>query len=153
VPTALLVNAVSFLVSAACLAGIRHQVSRPEAARRGTSLRAEIADGVRLVARDPYLRPMGLFGAVGNLALTGNQALAVVFLGARHRTRAALATILRTWARQHHDEDIAASLTKLHDAIRATSNAMGATTDRGSTAHLPRTSRPCPAAPARLLRP
>ena len=45
-----------------------------------TTLRAEIADGARLVARDPYLRPMGLFGAVGNLALTGSQALAVVFL-------------------------------------------------------------------------
>lgn len=77
---ALLVNAASFLVSAACLIGIRHQVPRPETVRRVTTLRADMAAGVRLVAGDPFLRPMGLFGAVGNLALTGNQALAVVFL-------------------------------------------------------------------------
>jgi Major Facilitator Superfamily len=77
-------HASTFMVSAlvaarACLLGIGHRVPRPEAHRR-TTLRVEIADGVRLIGRDPYLRPMGLFGAVGNLALTGNQALAVVFL-------------------------------------------------------------------------
>jgi len=80
VATALLFNAASFLISAACLLGIGHRVPRPESHGQVTTLRAEIADGARLVARDPYLRPMGLFGAVGNLALTGNQALAVVFL-------------------------------------------------------------------------
>ena len=80
VAAALLFNAASFLVSAAYLLAIRHRVPRPEARRRVTTLRADIAAGVRLVVRDPYLRPMGLFGAVGNLALTGNQALAVVFL-------------------------------------------------------------------------
>ena len=80
VATALLFNAASFLVSAACILGIGHRVPRPEAHGHVTTLRAEIADGARLIARDPYLRPMGLFGAVGNLALTGNQALAVVFL-------------------------------------------------------------------------
>jgi hypothetical protein len=31
---------------------------------------------------------------------------------------APLAALLRTWAGQHHDEDIAASLTKLQEAIR-----------------------------------
>src|SRR6266700_7893280 len=55
-------------------------VPRPEAHGRVTTLRADVAAGIRLVARDPYMRPMGVFGAVGNLALTGNQALAVVFL-------------------------------------------------------------------------
>ncbi len=80
VVTALLFNAASFLVSAACLLGIRHRVPRPEAHGRVTTLRADVAAGIRLVARDPYMRPMGVFGAVGNLALTGNQALAVVFL-------------------------------------------------------------------------
>jgi predicted MFS family arabinose efflux permease len=80
VATALLFNGASFLVSAACIAGIGHRVPRPAARGRVTTVRAEIADGARLIARDPYLRPMGLFGAVGNLALTGNQALAVVFL-------------------------------------------------------------------------
>src|SRR6266567_593643 len=80
VVTALLFNAASFLVSAACLLGIRHRVPRPEANGRVTTLRADVAAGIRLVARDFYMRPMGVFGAVGNLALTGNQALAVVFL-------------------------------------------------------------------------
>jgi hypothetical protein len=31
---------------------------------------------------------------------------------------APLVSLLRTWARQHRGEDVAASLTKLHDAIR-----------------------------------
>ncbi len=80
VATALLFDAASFLVSAACILGIGHRRPKPEAAGRVTTVGAEIADGARLIAHDPYLRPMGLFGAVGNLALTGNQALAVVFL-------------------------------------------------------------------------
>jgi len=35
---------------------------------------------VRLVAGDRYLRPLAIFGAVANLALSANQALTVVFL-------------------------------------------------------------------------
>jgi MFS family permease len=77
---AVLFNAVSFLVSAVCLLGIRARPVRRESSGRSATLRRDIADGVRLVLGDPYLRPMSLFGAVGNLALAGNQALAVVFL-------------------------------------------------------------------------
>jgi len=62
--TALLGNAVSFLVSAACLLGARPAAPGPVAARRGTTagrrttlrrttLRPEIADGLRLVLGDP----------------------------------------------------------------------------------------------------
>jgi predicted MFS family arabinose efflux permease len=80
VATALIFDAVSFLASAACLLFIRQRVPGPEASRQVTTFGRDLASGVRLVARDPYLRPMGLFGAIGNLALTGNQALAVVFL-------------------------------------------------------------------------
>jgi len=78
--TALLFNAASFLVSAICLLAIRTAVARPCGASRRQTIRADIAEGVRLVTRDPYLRPMGLFGAIANFGLAANQALAVVFL-------------------------------------------------------------------------
>jgi len=93
--TALLCNAVSFLVSAACLLGARARPSRPAAGARPTAvrspvtrspavppttLRREIADGLMLVLRDPFLRQLSLFWAAANLALTGYAALLVVFL-------------------------------------------------------------------------
>ena len=96
--TALLGNAVSFLVSAGCLLGTRppgRQVPPPRPgettgrrtvrrrirrARRATSLRREIADGTLLVMRDPFLRVLSVYGAAANLALTGYSALLVVFL-------------------------------------------------------------------------
>jgi len=93
--TALLGNAVSFLVSAACLLGARARPSRPAAgarpatappttglstAGRATTLRREIADGLMFVLRDPFLRQLSTFWAAANLALTGYAALLVVFL-------------------------------------------------------------------------
>jgi MFS family permease len=92
--TALLANAVSFVVSAICLLGTRARrpglpaVASPlpvgprpaTADRRATTLRREIADGLRLVLRDPYLRQLSLFWAAANFALTGYAALLVVFL-------------------------------------------------------------------------
>lgn len=98
--TALLGNAISFLVSAGCLLGtrppgrlvppprpapsesmgrrtVRRRIRR---ARRATSLRREIADGTLLVMRDAYLRVLSVYGAAANLALTGYSALLVVFL-------------------------------------------------------------------------
>ena len=93
--TALLCNAVSFLVSAACLLGARARPSRPAAGARPTAvrspvtrspavppttLRREIADGLMLVLRDPFLRQLSMFWAAANLALTGYAALLVVFL-------------------------------------------------------------------------
>ncbi|MEV1329989.1 MFS transporter [Micromonospora costi] len=77
---ALLLDAVSFLVSAACLARIRTAEPRPAHADRSRSLRREIADGVRFVARDPYLRVLTVFGAASNIGLIGYQAVLVVFL-------------------------------------------------------------------------
>jgi MFS family permease len=76
----LLVNAASFLVSAACLLAIpgEQPSGKPAAARAG--LRQEITEGVRLVGRDPYLRPLTIWAALVNLTLTGYSALAVVFL-------------------------------------------------------------------------
>jgi len=102
--TALLGNAVSFLVSAACLLGARTGPSRPAGARRTaarpaavrppavlpatgpvaigrpTTLRREIGDGLMFVLRDPFLRQLSTFWAAANLALTGYAALLVVFL-------------------------------------------------------------------------
>ncbi|WP_446215946.1 MFS transporter [Micromonospora sp. IBHARD004] len=78
--TALLLDALSFLVSAACLGRIR-AVERPAPRLDGPpSLRREVAVGIRFVARDPYLRVMTLFGAASNIGLTGYQAVLVVFL-------------------------------------------------------------------------
>ena len=79
--TALACNAVSFGVSACCLlaATPRPTLQGPEPAARHP-LRREVADGVLLLVRDPYLRPMTVFWAAANLALTGYTALLVVFL-------------------------------------------------------------------------
>jgi MFS family permease len=79
---ALLFNAASFLVSAACLLRIRTEVTlhRPGPGVRPATVRAEVAQGLRFIARDPYLRPLTLYAAVANLAYTGSTALLVVFL-------------------------------------------------------------------------
>jgi predicted MFS family arabinose efflux permease len=76
---AMLFNAVSFLVSAACLLSIRATPPERIATSR-TSLRAEIAQGGRFIARDPYLRPITLYAAAGNFTYSGYSALLVVFL-------------------------------------------------------------------------
>jgi predicted MFS family arabinose efflux permease len=79
--TALTCNAVSFLVSAGCLLGSRPRSGQNSPAeRRRRTLRREIADGVLLLVKDPYLRPMTVFWSAANFALTGYTALLVVFL-------------------------------------------------------------------------
>lgn len=78
----LLVDALTFLVSAISLLLIRRPERRPPPAAPGSrpGIRREIADGVRWLAREPLLRSLTLNGAVANLALTGYGALIVVFL-------------------------------------------------------------------------
>ncbi|MFC3500319.1 MFS transporter [Micromonospora krabiensis] len=77
---ALLLDALTFLVSAVGIARIRTREPRPAPTGPGRSLRREIADGLRFVARDPYLRVLTLFGAASNIGLVGYQAVLVVFL-------------------------------------------------------------------------
>lgn len=74
----LLLDALTFLVSALCLWRIR--VPEKIAARTSVSLRTEIAEGLRFMLRDPYLRVLAVFGGASNLVLVGYQAVLVVFL-------------------------------------------------------------------------
>lgn len=76
----LVADALSFLVSAASLLAIRAREAPAQVTIRAASLRAEIAVGLRFVVIDPYLRTFTVFGALSNLALTGYQAILVVFL-------------------------------------------------------------------------
>lgn len=78
--TALVADAVTFLVSAVCLQriGVVEPDRAPDAER--ASLRRQIVEGLRFVGRDRYLRPMVTWGAVINMALMGYQAVQVVFL-------------------------------------------------------------------------
>ncbi|MGN9764963.1 MFS transporter [Micromonospora sp. SD12] len=77
---ALLLDALSFLFSAACLLRIRTVEPRPVRAGPVRSLRREIGEGIRFVVRDPYLRVLTAFGAASNIGLVGYQAVLVVFL-------------------------------------------------------------------------
>ncbi|MDN0199480.1 MFS transporter [Streptomyces sp. S.PNR 29] len=78
--TALVADAVTFLVSAVCLKRIR--AAEPDRAPddERDSLRRQITEGLRFVSRDRYLRPMVTWGAMINMALMGYQAVQVVFL-------------------------------------------------------------------------
>ncbi|WP_248959408.1 MFS transporter [Sphaerisporangium perillae] len=76
----LLADALSFLVSGLCLLGIRSREAPASRERHASTLRREIGEGLRFVARDPYLRVLTVFGAASNLGLMGYQAILVVFL-------------------------------------------------------------------------
>jgi hypothetical protein len=82
---ALLFNSASFLVSAACLLRIRPPAKPaapdpPAGPPRRSRLHEQTWEGIRFVARDPYLRFFTIYAAVSNLAYAGNLALVVVFL-------------------------------------------------------------------------
>jgi MFS family permease len=71
-------DAVSFAVSAACLARIR--VVEPQPVARQRHLRREIAEGLAIVFRDPLLRVNTAFGCLANFVLTGYQSVLIVYL-------------------------------------------------------------------------
>jgi predicted MFS family arabinose efflux permease len=75
----LLADAISFAVSFVCLTAVRNPRHRRDLAPR-TSFTKEAAEGIRFLWRDPYLRYPSLFSGLANLALTGTDALMIVFL-------------------------------------------------------------------------
>ncbi|MFF3666085.1 MFS transporter [Microtetraspora malaysiensis] len=76
----LLIDAVTFVVSTACLLSLRVREPVPAAPARGDTLRRQIGEGLRFVVHDRYLRPMVMYGALVNLALMGYQGIQIVFL-------------------------------------------------------------------------
>lgn len=77
---AVLVNSASFAVSAVCLLRIRTKPAVRQSRAAGSTMRAEIGQGVRFVVRDRYLLPLTVYAASSNLAYSGYVALSVVFL-------------------------------------------------------------------------
>ncbi|URM88734.1 MFS transporter [Streptomyces sp. MRC013] len=77
---ALAADALTFLVSALCLRGIGAVEPDRAPEEERAPLRRRIGEGLRFVGRDRYLRTMVVWGAVVNMALTGYQAVQVVFL-------------------------------------------------------------------------
>jgi MFS family permease len=78
--TALLFNAFSFLVSAACLLAIRSPEQPREHVARESTIRADIAEGLRFIWQDRLLRVLAIFPAVANMSYGGVLAIAIVFL-------------------------------------------------------------------------
>ncbi|MFI5838437.1 MFS transporter [Catenuloplanes sp. NPDC051500] len=80
--TGLLADALTFVVSAVCMLAVRHRETEPEV--REPEMRepagVSVAEGLRFVVRDPFLRVMTAFGATCNLAMNGYQAILVLFL-------------------------------------------------------------------------
>jgi len=73
-----LADAISFAVSAACLWRLRVTEQPRGSARR--PLRAEIAEGLAVLAREPLLRWNTVSGCLTNFVLTGYGAISVVYL-------------------------------------------------------------------------
>jgi predicted MFS family arabinose efflux permease len=75
----LCLDAVSFMVSAACLFRIHDAHPKPGQPERKTPLRREIQAGIRHVYRDPNLRTITIIGGLSNFGLTGYGALLVLY--------------------------------------------------------------------------
>ncbi len=80
-PFALLVDAVSFVVSALFTARIRSTEPTPATARRGVGgVFADIWEGFRFLGTNPVLRPLAVAIGVSNLAWAAELALYMIFL-------------------------------------------------------------------------
>ena len=76
--TGVIVDAVSYLVSACCL--LRIKLDSPGTSQRHEPLRSRIRIGMRFVARDRYVRWLAVIGGISNFGLTGLETLLVLFL-------------------------------------------------------------------------
>ncbi len=78
---AVVLDGVSFVVSFCCLARMRPEALVPRPDRPAPRpLTQQIAEGVRIVAHDRYLRFFAAQGGTSNFALTGYGALLVLFM-------------------------------------------------------------------------
>jgi predicted MFS family arabinose efflux permease len=76
--SAVVVDAVSFLVCMLALAAVRAE--EPAAVRSRSSVRAEVAEGLRYTAGSPVLRYLATVATLANFLLTALGALEIVFL-------------------------------------------------------------------------
>ncbi|MFF8919422.1 MFS transporter [Streptomyces sp. NPDC015032] len=76
----LLADALTFAVSTVCLAMIRRREPRPAPSAQRTTLRQQVGEGLKFVARDRYPRQLVMYGAAVNMALMEYQAVQIVFL-------------------------------------------------------------------------
>jgi MFS family permease len=77
-PMAILADALSFLIGGMLLASIR--APEPPVARSARSIRADLVEGIREVARTPVLRALGISTGVWNLFDNARLAMLVLFM-------------------------------------------------------------------------
>jgi MFS family permease len=98
--SAFAVIAGAYLAAAVCLIGIAGTF-RPAPPSSPTTMRADIAEGLRFVWRNPILRTLGLMLGVTNLAFTAHGAIFVLFAvspGPLDLSRAGFGVLLATAA-------------------------------------------------------
>jgi MFS family permease len=79
-PYAILVDSLSFVVSALFLSRIKRPEREPVQSREARpGMRKEIREGLRFVVRHPLLRPLTLFVAVSNIFVNGVFAILLVY--------------------------------------------------------------------------
>jgi MFS family permease len=76
-PVALLADAISFVLSGAFVARIRNREQKPEPTT--TRARHELAEGLRYVFSQPYLRTLTIWFSIGNLFTSALFALMIVY--------------------------------------------------------------------------
>lgn len=90
-----LVDAVSFVLMAGLVLGIRRREPRPPRVAAKTSIRADIGEGVRWLRARPSLRNLSFIAALTNVALNGTFAIFVLFaLEELHLSAAAFGILL-----------------------------------------------------------
>lgn len=91
---AVVTDAVSYLASAACLAGIRGHDRAAESPVARRALLAEVRDGLRFVAGHRMLRPVAVKGALGNLGFQMAVTMLPVIFVSDHLSAGALGVFL-----------------------------------------------------------
>lgn len=90
-----LLDAVSFVLMAALVLGIKQRQPRAPSAAAKTSIKADIAEGVRWLRARPSLRNLSFIAALTNVALNGTFAIFVLFaLEELHLSPAAFGILL-----------------------------------------------------------